>query len=54
MKINRVIIIIKCITATILRTINQMCQLKNNDDIMYKQESLISSEEVVRFYSQAF
>lgn len=54
MKSNRVIIIIKCITSAILRTMNQMCQLKNNDDIVYKQESLIASEPVATFYSQAF
>lgn len=54
MKSNRVIIIIECITSAILRTMNQTCQPKNNDDIVYKQESLILSEPVARFYSQAF
>lgn len=49
MKIDRVNIITKYITSKILRAINQTHQLENND-VMYKQERMISAEEVARVY----
>lgn len=51
MKINRVTKITKCITSKILSIINQTCQLKNNDDVIYEQESMLAAEEVVRILS---
>lgn len=48
MKINRVTTITKCITSNILGAINQTGQLQNNDDVMYRQESMVSAEEVAR------
>lgn len=33
------------ITSKTLRAINQTHQLENNDDMMHKQESLVSAEE---------